>query len=137
MLACHVVPGSNVVELTLDGAVSKDDFDRARTALESVIAERGHVCVLKHVRSLGSFPLTRVVADLEFALRHMTDVARMAIVVERPWMEHVSRLLVHVVPCEARIFDVDEIDDARDWLCSWDHPDELADGHVDTFHVTA
>ena len=137
MLACHVAPHDDVVELTIDGRITKDDFDRARASLEAVIAEHGRVCVLKHVRSLGAFPPARIWADLEFAFRHMTDVARLAIVVDKPWMEHVSRLLVHLVPCEARLFEVDQIEQARAWLREWSHPDQVKDGRVDGFHVTA
>ena len=65
--------GSNVVEIVVDGGVSKAEFEDVAAKLEAAIARHGKVRVLEEVRSLGGIEPAAFWGDLKFSLRHLSD----------------------------------------------------------------
>jgi hypothetical protein len=109
-------PDSHVVEITVDGAISKEEFDDIARRLEARIAQDGKVRLLEEVRSLGAIDPSTFWADLNFSLRHLSDFSRCAVVTEKRWIEWLAKAMDPLTTCEIRHFPPDQIEAARHWL---------------------
>ena len=122
MLSIHTVPGTNLVELVVDGQVSAPDFDRALAHLNGAIAAHGSIRLLEEVRALGSVPLSRMWEDLKFGWEHMKDIERCAVVGHSGWIEAWTNIVKPFVRCPVRYFPEEEIEMARAWLLRSEAP---------------
>ena len=116
MVEYHEIPGTNVLELTIDGAVGAAEFDALIARLEAAIARHGKIRVLELVRSLGGIPPSKWWVDLKFGYRHMRDIERAAIVADPKWIEIFANLINPFFSADVRYFKTADIDKARLWL---------------------
>lgn len=116
MLSFRSLPNRNIVELTVDGAVSREDFDDVITEINSKIEDFGSVDVLEEIRDIGKIPPSVVWADLRWAASNMKHVGRAAVVCDKRWVEKMVDVMQPLTHAEIRHFDADEIDEARHWL---------------------
>lgn len=116
MLSYHREPGTDIVEITIEGRVSRAEFDDVAAALEAVISQHGTVRVLEDIHSFEGIQASAFWDDLKFSLRHMNEVSRAAVVTDEHALEWFVRLVRPVVRGEIRTFHRGELDAARAWL---------------------
>ena len=116
MISYREVPGSRVVEITVDGPISRAAFEEIAGKLEARIALHGKVRLLEEIRRLDGIDPTTFWDDLKFSLRHLNDFSRCAVVTDRRWIEWFAKAVDPFVACEIRHFPPEQIDDARRWL---------------------
>lgn len=116
MLEYREEASDDLVEIVIDGRVSKAEFDAVATRLEAAIARHGKVRVLEEVRSFGGIEPSAFWADVKFGLRHLNDFSRCAVVSDKRWIETFAKGMDKLIPCEIRHFPPDQIDAARAWL---------------------
>jgi hypothetical protein len=109
-------PGSDLVEIVVDGHVSKAEFDDVAARLEAAIARPGKLRVLEEVRSFGGIEPSAFWADLQFGLRPRNHFSRCAVVSDKRWIEILATGTGKLIACEVRHFPPDQIEAARDWL---------------------
>jgi hypothetical protein len=109
-------PVSGVIEITVDGKISRQEFDDIAARLEAHIARHGKVRLLEEVWSLGGIDPGTFWADLKFTLRHLNDFSRCAVVTDRRWIEWLAKGVDHLIACEIRHFPPEQIEAARRWL---------------------
>src|SRR4030095_12520107 len=51
----------------------------------------------------------------DLAVRHHDQWERSAIVTDIPWMAHATKLFAWMIPGEARVFEVAELEQAKGW----------------------
>ena len=61
--------------------------------------------------------------DTKLWARHLTGWQKVAVVSDADWLEHSIKAFGWLMPGEIRVFDLDDLDDAREWLTA---PDEDA-----------
>ena len=54
--------------------------------------------------------------DAKFGLMHLTDFQRIAIVTDVDWLEAGAKFFGPLVPGRLHVFDLDELDEAKDWV---------------------
>ena len=116
MIELHEVPGTNVLELTIDGGISGPEFDAMLARFEAAIVQHGKIRVLEIVRSLGGIPPSKLWEDIKFGFKHMRDVERAAIVADPKWIEIFANLINPFFSADIHYFNTAEIDKAREWL---------------------
>lgn len=116
MITCRSLPHSNIVEMTIDGDLSRGDFDAVLACVTGTIEDYGSVNLLEEIRSIGKVPPSVVWDDLTWLVRHMKHIARAAVVCDEDWVERLVRLMQPLVSADVRSFALDEIDEAREWL---------------------
>jgi len=116
MLDYREDPHSDLIEITVDGRIGKDEFEGIAARLEAAIARHGKVRVLEVVKSLGGVEPSAFWADLKFGLRHLNDFSRCAVVTDKRWIEWLAKAMDPLVACEIRHFPPEQIDAARAWL---------------------
>lgn len=116
MLAFTSIPGSNIVEITVDGDVSRADFDAVISEINSKIDDYGSVDIIEVIRSIGSVPPSVFRDDLVWAFRYWKKIGRAAVVSDKDWIENLVKMIRPFVKAEVRPFDLDELEEARAWL---------------------
>lgn len=119
---------SNVVELTIDGKVSKAEFEALAARLEAAIKRHGHIRLLEVVRSFGGVEPAMFWHDLRFSMRHLNDFSRCAVVAEQGWLGWVTKIFAPLFTDRVRHFTPDQVDQARAWLRAADDRDASRPG---------
>jgi hypothetical protein len=105
-----------LVEIVVDGRVSKAEFDEIATRLEAAIARHGELRVLQVVKSFGGIDRAAFWADVKFGLRHLNHFSRCAVVSDKRWIETFAKGVDKLIRCEIRHFPPDQLAAARAWL---------------------
>lgn len=116
MLEVREKPDANIVELTVNGRITRADFDQAVAVLDQKIKEHGSVRLLEEVRSIGALEPSLIWEDLKWVFAHYKNITRTAVVADRKWIELYTKIVKPFVKIEMRYFESREIEEARRWL---------------------
>ena len=109
-------PEQGYVELRLEGKIERADFEEVAEKLGKLMDERGKVGLIKHIVSFTGIEPSVLWDDLKFAFRHLKHVGPVAVVSDKKWIEVWTKLAAPLWWSEARFFEEDDLDDAREWL---------------------
>ncbi len=118
MLTYQELPGTNIVELAIDGSVTAEEFDSILARLKSAIERHGKIRVLEVVHSLDTPPIpwSKFWEDIKFGFEHLSDISHAAVVADQAWITTIVKLFNPLCKAELKCFKIAEIDDARAWL---------------------
>ncbi len=116
MLYYREFEDTELVEITVDGYVSDVEFEEVARKLERFIARHGKVRLLEVVKSFGGMSPASFWEDMKFALRHLNDFSRCAVVTDEQWMTWLAKAATVIAPGAVKTFHLNEIDTARGWL---------------------
>lgn len=54
--------------------------------------------------------------DLRFGFSHLTTFSKLALVTDQEWIRHSAKLFGMLMPTEVMVFDLAELEDAKDWI---------------------
>jgi len=107
---------AGVVEIAVEGRISREEFDEVAGKLENFIASHGKVRLLEVINDFEGIDASAFWDDLKFSLRHLNDFSRCAIVTRARWIKSWSKLVGSMFHCELAHFEPDKIEEARAWL---------------------
>ncbi|MEQ8205676.1 MAG: STAS/SEC14 domain-containing protein [Woeseia sp.] len=116
MLQYRWIPESNIVEFTIDGAITRRQFADLVTEVESKIEDFGSVDLLEEIRSIGNIPPSVLWADLRWAVSHWKKIGRVAVVCDKDWVGKAVDVMQPLVAMDVRHFELTEKEEARRWL---------------------
>jgi len=116
MIEFREIPSTNIVELTIDGGISAAEFGDIIGKLEAAIEKHGNVRLLKHIRSVGAVPVSKLWDDIKFAFENLRHFSHAAVVADQKWIEVFTKMAKPFISAEVRYFNEAEIDQARQWL---------------------
>ena len=109
---------AHVLGLRASGTVTSDDYEAVLVpALERMLAAHSRVRLL-YVLGEDFDNYTRGAAweDAKVGMRHFTSFERVAVVTDVDWIETGVKAFGFIMPGDVRVYDTDEIDDARAWV---------------------
>ena len=109
-------PNDKIVALTIDGHVSRQDFQDMQKKFEHKIDEWGELKLLEVVKSFSGMEPTALWDDIKFSLKHYKDFSKAALVTDKKWIEIVTKTVTPFVPMPLKVFEMDEIEEAKEWL---------------------
>lgn len=115
MIELKRYPDSPVLEFTLDGALTRVDFDRVTAAAEEMIEEYGQIRFIEVIRSFGKIEASALWADFKWGPKHLKCFSHVAVVSDKKWIEWMIKPFRPFLSAEIRSFDLDELEDARAW----------------------
>ncbi|MGA9423313.1 MAG: STAS/SEC14 domain-containing protein [Rhodanobacteraceae bacterium] len=121
MLEHRQIGNTNILELTLDGAMSRDEFTRVAAKIEQMLAEHGKLRILEIIRNIGAIEPSALWEDFKFSPRHLKDFTHAAVVSDHKWIEWMTAAVSPFISAKVRCFPMDRIDEARRWLESDAH----------------
>lgn len=107
---------SGIVELTINGTISKTEFDDVATKLQAIIKERGKVRLLEEIKGFSGIEPSAIWDDIRFSFNHLNDFSRVAVVTDKSWIEWWTKAVSPFISVEVELFEPSEIEAARDWL---------------------
>lgn len=116
MIEYHQDPATNIIELVVDGKLSRAELDEIAQKLETAIEQHGKVRLLEDVRGFGGIEPSALWENIRFSLRHLSDFSRVAVVGDTTWVEWLTRAAKPLVRGEVRYFERARIEEARRWL---------------------
>lgn len=63
--------------------------------------------------------------DAKVGMKHLTSFERVAVVTDADWIEGIIKAFGFALPGEVRVFDDDDLDEARLWICESPSPGHL------------
>ncbi|MDR0786345.1 MAG: STAS/SEC14 domain-containing protein [Gemmatimonadota bacterium] len=103
------------IEITVNGAISEDDFEGVVKAIDRLTAVHGRLNALEIVRGLPSLPSELWWKDLKYSLSNLDSFGRCAVVSEMGWIGPVTRFFAALLRMEIRAFPLAELEEARAW----------------------
>ncbi len=116
MLSYAEYPVSEAVEITVDGKVTRGEFDEVAEKLAYFIDRHGHVRLLEVVRDFGGMQPSVFWSDVKFSLRHLNNISRCAVVTHQYWFMWMATAARTIAPGEVRCFALEDEARARGWL---------------------
>lgn len=116
MITFQQYPGTNILELVVDGRISKEDFDHAAQRIDELIEMYGRVRLIEVVVHMGQIQPAALWADLKFGPSHLKYFSHVAVVADAKWIEWITRLASPFLSAQTRCFHMNELDDARQWI---------------------
>jgi len=108
-----------VLGFTATGMVTAEDYETTLVpAVEALLAHDRKVRLLYHIGAdFEGFEAGALWEDAKVGLKHPTAWERTAVVTEVPWIRTATRMLSFAIPGEVRVFNLEELPRARDWIC--------------------
>lgn len=120
MIRSKRVPDSNIMELTIDGAINQDGYDEALALFYQLVEEYEYVHILKEFGLMKPWLYVNVRQGVKmFSLIH--HIGKIAVVADQKWISWISVVVGVILRINVRTFKGVEIEKARTWL----HEDAL------------
>ena len=116
MLTLTEIQGTNILEFTLDGSLSREEFDEIVEKAEEMIEAHGKVKIIEIVRHIGKIEPSAIWADLKWEPRHLKYFTHVAVVADQKWIEWIAAACKVFISAEMRVFHLDELEEARAWI---------------------
>jgi hypothetical protein len=118
MIEIQEYTDSNIVEMTLSGSVTAQEFDDTLARFKTAIERHGRIRLLEDIGELDAppIPLTKLWADVKFSFEHLSDVTHVAVVADQGWIGVYVNMLNPLMKAELKHFKRAELDIARSWL---------------------
>lgn len=113
----HDLP-DNVLGFTARGEVTSEDYKSVLIpALEKKLSQKRRVRLLYVLDDdFEHYSAGAAWEDAKVGMKHLSSFDRVAVVTDLDWLETAVRALGFMVPCEVRVFDDDDLEDARKWI---------------------
>ncbi len=111
---------NGIVELTIDGKVTQEDFDKCIGPIEDLISARGTIRILEVIKSFTGMDPSALWEGIKFDFLHLKDISHCAVVSDKGWVGPATTAASMFFPCKIRVFPLEEIDEARKWLAEAD-----------------
>ena len=115
-----------VVEIRVVGRVTQNDMDSILPKLEAAIDKHGSIRLVEVLESFEGFDPTTILDGIKFDLNHLTDVTHANVVSDIPWVGMMTRAASMVLPVSVRVFSMDQLDEARNWVRTADRDSSAA-----------
>ena len=108
----------NILDMTVTGRLTKDDYENFVPEVERLIQEHGKVRVLFDMHGFHGWTPGALWEDLKFDARHFRDIERLAFVGERKWEAGMASFCKPFTSAAIKYFDRGQADEARQWVRS-------------------
>jgi hypothetical protein len=107
------------------GKVTEDDYRNVLVPAVSAALERGDVRLLYVLgKDFDSYSAGALWADTKLLAGNRKAWKKVAIVSDADWLENSIKAFGWLMPGEVKVFETDEVHDAKEWLVGLDDDDE-------------
>lgn len=107
---------AGVIDLIVDGAITRADYEALIPVLEEMIAQHGTLRAVETVRTIGPIDWSLWWQDLKWVVGHRDKLARCAVITDHGWIGPVTRAAAALFSGEIRVFREAEGEQARAWV---------------------
>ncbi|MBR0553464.1 STAS/SEC14 domain-containing protein [Stakelama marina] len=107
---------AGVIEFTVDGRISREQYDAVAAEIESQIAQHGKVNIVEIIRDFEGMEPSLWWRDIRWGFDHLSQLSRTAVVTDSGWIGPVSKAVGALMPVDIRVFPMRDLDAARLWV---------------------
>ena len=107
---------AGTVGVAASGKVTAEDYRDVLVPMLTEALEQGGVRLMYVVEDDTSFTAGAAMADARLAFKSFKGWERIAVVTDADWLENSVKAFGWMMPGEVKVFDDDEVDDAKRWL---------------------
>jgi len=117
-----VIPNMPVgtIGLRASGKVSEEDYRDVLVPTISAAMEQGNVRLMYVLEDEADYKPGAVWADTKMWFKNLKGWERVAIVSDADWLENAVKAFGWLMPGEVKVFESDDIRDAKQWLVGLD-----------------
>ncbi|GAA4351168.1 SpoIIAA family protein [Angustibacter luteus] len=109
------------IGLKASGKVTEDDYRDVLVPAVTLARQQGKVRLLYVLKDgFDSFSAGAMWADAKVWAKNMDGFERIALVADADWLEHAAKAVNLVVSGEIKVFESDDVRDAKIWLVGID-----------------
>ena len=116
MLSWTVDEEAGVIDLTVDGEITRAEYGKVIPVIEELIARHGRLRAVETVRKVGPIDWSLWWQDLKWVATHRDVIARSAVITDHGWVGPITRAAAGLFSGEMRVFPEAEADKARAWV---------------------
>ncbi|MGR3805453.1 SpoIIAA family protein [Marinibacterium profundimaris] len=132
MIAATLIPDTNLLEITLSGAVTREDYEKVLIpAIDGALENSDSLRALVRIEQGTDYTVGALSDDAWMGLKHWRGFERIAVVGRDGWIGKALKGVSILMPCPVMLFDAGQEDDARRWLresLGSIHQTDLGDG---------
>ncbi len=113
----------NVLGIHAEGKITAEDYETVlMPALHAKIKEHHKIRILYQIaENFDGFALGAMLDDAKVGIEHITAWEKVAFVSENHWINSMTGFFRHLIPVELRVFNLSQMDEAREWLLESTH----------------
>lgn len=115
-IAIQEKEGSKILEITLTGKLTVEDYESFVPEMEKRIKEHGKIRILLELVDFHGWTAGALWEDTKFALRHFSDIERLAIAGDSKWEKGMAIFCKPFTAATIQYFDLSKMEDARRWI---------------------
>lgn len=116
MLSYTVDEDAGLIDLIVDGAITREDYEKLIPVLEGLLARHGTLRAIETVRKIGPIGWSLWWRDLKWVIQHRDALARCAVITDHGWVGPVTRAVSALMSGEVRVFLEARSGEARAWV---------------------
>ena len=117
----------NVFAARGSGEITADDYKNVLVpAVEERLATFPRIRFLYVLESDVTYSAGASWEDTKVGMKHLTSWDRIGVVTDVDWIRSSVKAFGFALPCEVRVFDGDDLDDAREWISEPSPTSELS-----------
>jgi len=116
MLNYTIDEDAGLIELIVDGAITRADYEALIPVLDGLLARHGKLRAIETVRKIGPIDWSLWWQDLKWVVQHRDALGRCAVVTDHGWIGPVTRAASALLSGEVRVFTEAQADEARAWV---------------------
>jgi hypothetical protein len=116
MLSYTADDSIGLIDIVVDGAITREDYEKLVPMLDAQIARHGKLRVVETVRRIGPIDWSLWWLDLKWVSDNRNKLARCAVVTDHGWIGPITRAASALFSGEMRVFKESEVAEARAWV---------------------
>jgi hypothetical protein len=113
-------PVNNVLQVDVDGKLTKEDYQRLVPGVEDLIQRHGKIRMIVKMRDFHGWEIGAIWEDIKFDAKHFSDIERIALIGDKQWEKAMATFCKPFTLAKIRYFDMEQVDQAVNWI----HQDE-------------
>lgn len=112
----HEKANGRVLVVRASGKLTKEDYRHFVPEVERLIGQHGSLRILFHLQDFHGWTIGALWQDFKFGVKHFRNLARLAVVGDKPWEHRMTIVCRPFTMAKVRYFDKSEADQAEAWL---------------------
>ncbi|HEY9234533.1 MAG TPA: STAS/SEC14 domain-containing protein [Phenylobacterium sp.] len=115
MLSIKTDETTGYIELTVDGAIERPEYEAAVKAIEGLLKTHHKINAVEVVRSFKGIEPSLWWQNVNYSFSRLDSFGRCAVVTDKGWLGPMARFFAAFLSVELRTFGLDELEAARAW----------------------
>ncbi|MGK7919698.1 MAG: STAS/SEC14 domain-containing protein [Trichodesmium sp.] len=118
----EIIPLENqkIIGLSINGKIEISDIEKVKTLVEERLKSQSKLRVYVEVKSFQGISVEALWEDLKFALPHLKDFEKKAVVCDKSWVNKLTtasnKIFGNITHIEIKCFSWSEKEEALEWI---------------------